>query len=571
MKKGLFLAFVLLLISMLIVSYVQAEEPGQIISNSQDWRDVYSITLYGSMIKKSAGFLVSEKHSTLFLNGVAKGTHIWAISSKKNPYVKGYKAIIEGKGYTAEEFEYDNVNLELAKLSGASSFIIVDDSYGYNAISVAPYSVATKSFVLFADKGSINSVSSYLNTIDVKSVLIYGHVDKEVIAAMKKYNPEIINKDGDRFANNVEIVKKYQKVKGSVQAAFTNGEFIEKEIMSGEEPVVFIGRNNVPDIITDYIKGSNIKVGVLIGNDLVSTATTIRRGLGLSVFVKFAQSARSPGEPIAQVEGLDIFYLPTYNLDLSLQSVKYNSATKQLEVTLRNNAPLAAYFKGTYTVSGGGTSQTVGDIEPVFIDGNGVKTVVYSLGPFSSDELSASVYIIYGESKNSLEKAIDIKLCPTCDKSIQVISVSDDCDVRVDGVSYNSRRKAFVVSLNNPSSADCYADVELVNVIVGGEKKDFGLKEPVHLDAGGARQVSVSAELDSLDLQDNQIVRARAYFGQREASLMKVFDAEFELQVASFADAIADNLSYVLLAVIVAMVAGMIWIVKKKRRESGHI
>jgi len=36
-----------------------------VISNSQDWRDVYSVTLYSNLEKLPSYFLVSKRHSTL--------------------------------------------------------------------------------------------------------------------------------------------------------------------------------------------------------------------------------------------------------------------------------------------------------------------------------------------------------------------------------------------------------------------------------------------------------------------------------------------------------------------------
>ncbi|MBI4438935.1 hypothetical protein HY640_03325 [Candidatus Woesearchaeota archaeon] len=566
MKRGYrLLAFSI--IAAVTLTAAQAAEPGQIIANSQDWRDVYSVMLYGSIEKKSAGFLVSERHSILFLNGVAKGNHILVFSSQKNPYVKGYKELIEGRGYTAEEYEYSNINLELANLSRADSFIITDDAYGYNAISVAPYAAATRTFVLFAKKENIREVTDFLQKKAPKKLILYGHVDKEVLNALKPYSPETINRDGDRFANNVEIIKKYQKEKGSSQAIFTNGEFIEKEIMSGESPVIFIGKNNVPDITSEYIKESGIKIGVLIGNDLVGTATTLRRGLGISVFVKFAQSARSPGSMISQVEGLDFFYLPTYSLDLSIQSIKYNSATNQLEVTIRNNVQQATYFKGTYTATAQGTTQTVGDIEPVFIEGTTTKTVVYSVGPYTTDEISARIYVIYGESKNALEKTIDTTFCPTCDKAIQTVSVIDECTVTIDEVAYSTFKNAFLVTLTNPSEVDCYTDVELKEVLVSGEKKDFAPSKIARLNPQETKRISIAAELDELDLEDNEIVKARAYFGQREGALIKYIDGEFELKASSIADAFANNLSYALMAIIALLTAGITWTIIRKRQQ----
>ena len=174
-------AFILFLMLIASAQFVIGAEPGRILSNSEDWRDVYSAMLYGNLIGKPASFLVSDKHATLILNQIAKGSHIWAVSSKKVPYVVGYKNVLESKGYTAEEFVYDNANIELAKrLESINNFIVIDDSYGYNAISVAPYAVTTKSYVLFADKGNIKDVDKFLSGRKVDKVLIYGNVDREV-------------------------------------------------------------------------------------------------------------------------------------------------------------------------------------------------------------------------------------------------------------------------------------------------------------------------------------------------------------------------------------------------------
>jgi hypothetical protein len=51
------------------------------------------------------------------------------------------------------------------------------------------------------------------------------------------------------------------------------------------------------------------------------------------------------------VEGLDMFQLPTYTLSIQIDSVRYNSVTRQLEITMKNNVELATYFKGTYPSS----------------------------------------------------------------------------------------------------------------------------------------------------------------------------------------------------------------------------
>lgn len=552
------------------VNVALADDPARILSNSEDWRDVYSVILFGNLLGKPANFLVSDKHATLILNSIPQGSHIWAVSSKKVPYVVGYENLLQSKGYTAEEFSHDNINLELGKkLDKVNNFIIIDDSYGYNAISVAPYAVMTKSYVIFADRGNIRDVDRFLSGRKLDKVMLYGNVDREVKSAVSKFNPEIINKEGDRFLNNIEIVKKYQELKSSKQAVLTNGEFIEQEIMSGSEPVLFIGTNNVPDVIRDYVKKSDIDVGVLIGNELVGTATIIRRQMGISVFVKFAQGARAPKGAISQVEALDMFYLPVYGLNLEIESIKYNKATNKLEVTMRNTEAQAIYFIGTYSLTASDRSkQTVGDIGANFIDGNEVKTVTYDVGQMPDGDISVDVFVIYGESKGSLEKEIRKTI------QVQTVRILDECDIKIGDVSFSKSNKMFLINVENTGKVECYADAELVDIVIAGEKESFGLDKTALLGSGAKKGLRIKVDrIENEDLVDNQKVKVRVYYGERENALVRVIEGAYDLSVKGFdlvsAFAVlptspADYGFYALLLVIIVLI---VLIMRRRRKQ----
>lgn len=544
----------LLVLTLVLLIAIPPISADTIIINSADWRDVYSATLYGNLKSISNSFLVSDKHSLLILGSIPKTTPVQALSSKKSPFVIGYKSILEGQGYTAEEQVFDSFNLELAKLTDTKSFMIIDDSYGYNAISVAPYAVASESYVLFADKNTIRAVDSFLSDRDPSKIIIYGYTDREVRDTLAKYNLEIINKDGDRFANNIEIVKKYQAINPSKQAVLTNGEFIEKEIMSGAEPVVFIGSNNVPDIVKTYIQGSDIDIGVLVGNELVGTATDIRRQIGISVFVKFAQGARQPQGAISQVEALDMFYLPRYILNIKIDSIKYNKATGTLEVSIRNTEDQAVYLKGTYTVQASdGSSQTVGDVDPIFLDGNELRTFTYNVENIPEGSITGNAYVIYGESKNSLEKV----LRETFD--IEAIEVMDNCQLSIKKVTYDRSGNTFLVDLENKGSVACYADIELVDVIIDGATTIVSSEEAIEILSGKSGRSKIKAELSDEDIDDNPKIRVRAYYGERKTSLIKITEAELDLLIKS-----VDYVFYSLIPIIIIL---MILIILKRRKK----
>jgi hypothetical protein len=548
----------LVLIFFMLVSPVFADT---YISNSKNWQDVYSVMMYGNFKDARPLFLVSDKHGPLLLNAIDKTESIEVYTSKSQPYVVGYESMITAAGYpTVKEEKIDNINLALAeKLTDVTKFVIIDDAYGYNSIAVAPYAVLTKSFVLFANSRNIGDISDFLDSRDVSSILIYGHVDRAVKDALDKYTPEVINADGDRFANNVEIVKKYRAINPKKQVVLTNGEFIEQEIVSGLEPVLFIGRESVPQEIQDYIKSTDIEVGVLIGNELVGTATVVRRQVGISTFVKFAQGARSAAGNIAQVEGLDRFPVPKVALNLQILSVKYNKLTGSIEITFKNNADVATYFRGTYTLNVGGQEFTLGDEEAVFIDKKDVKTMVYKIeGAVPDGEMTLKAYVLYGESKKSLEFVIDKTF------TVGTVEVSDDAVISINKLEYDKTKKEFYVYLENIGEADAYAKSEIVDILILGEKTTLAAQDKVFLKKGETAVNYVAADLSESDLADNPKVHVRTHYGVREDALIKIVEGDFEYGFVS-----GNILTYIPAAVIVILFL-LILFGRKKCRNCGH-
>ena len=535
------------------------EDFTHVISNSEDWRDVYSVMLYSRLIDKESDFLVSERHATLLLNNIDRSNKIRIISSIDKPFVLGYADIIKNKGFKgAEELKFRNINLELVKLINVTNFIIVDDSYGYNAIAVAPYAVIKKAWVFFADRKNIVEIDSFLSTRRVDGLLIYGHVDREVTSTLQKYNPDIIN-TGDRFDDNVEIVKRYRKIRPINQVVLTNGEFIEKEIMSGMEPVLFTGKENVPEQIKEYLKSSDIEVGVLIGNELVGAATNIRRTTGISVMVKFARGARAPSGPIARIEGLDLFYLPSPELNLTVYSVKYNKATSQLEVTYKSNSDTIMYFKGTITlIVEGKESLKVGDTEAIFIAPQDFKTVVYSGVSITGEKLKAKIFTFYGESKKALEKILEKEI------EVSIINVIDECEIEISKITYDIPKHSFLIDIKNNVDVDCYVDIELLDVIINDEKVTLGLSGTAFLKSNEKKKVKIRAELNDYDLENNEFINFIAYYGQREDSLVKILKGKIELEIKRI-----DVTFYTVLAIIILLALLLLLIIIKRRKETG--
>jgi hypothetical protein len=181
--------------------------------------------MYANLRGMPAAFITDAPHATALPNYLDKNPDVLLIESETSPFFANYEGTLTTEGFVVSETYKSLGGVEanlhfIRELPDITNFIVLDDSYGYNAISVAPYAV---------------------------------------------YDPEIIDY-GDRFDNNIAIAKKYQDISEVSQIVFTNGEFIENEIMSGREPVLFIGTNVIPEQTVNYLNGSGIETGVVIGH-----------------------------------------------------------------------------------------------------------------------------------------------------------------------------------------------------------------------------------------------------------------------------------------------------------------
>ena len=540
--------FVILFGLLFLTQSVLAET--NVISNSENWEDVYSSMLYASLSGASGNFLTSTSHGSLLLDGIPRTSDIEILSSKNNPFVFNYDNAVFARDYAGvDEREYGDFNLELAEELDVHNFVIVDGSYGYSAIAVTPYAVLTDSWVFFADRVNIAEVEVAMERIGVEDVVIYGYVDREVNDAMDKYSPLVIN-SGDRFEDNVEIVKEYKKLTEAKQVLLSNGEFIERELMAGEHPILFTGRENVPDSIGNYLQGSDIEVGVLVGNELINAATNIRRTAGISVMVKFAQGARAQTAGVSAVEGLDLFYLPVPTLGLEIYSVKYNKAAKQIEVTYHSTANIPIYVKGTITVVRDGENKKVGDLDSVFIAPSDYKTLIYPSVELDGNDLKAEIYVLFGEVVGSLDRELQGSY------DMGIVNVIDDCEVEVSYVKYNKQKKSFLIGVDNVGDAGCFVDVELSDVEINRIVQTIGTEGSEFVEAGKSSSLEIQQRMDSEDLDDNLYMNVVAYYGEKEESLVGVFRGKFELDIDAFS---GTTYLIVVCLILLLLVLAVLW------------
>jgi hypothetical protein len=487
----------------------------QYISNSQAWQDSYSVMLYARLTGNEGMYVINEGHG-LMLAGTLQDEETVVFESVNAPHIRGYSANLQAEGIgSSVRFVEENLNLELAQEEDWPGFIIVDDRYSYNAVSVVAYAARKGYYVIFANADNIDSV---MPIVDGSDIILYGYVDREVSDRLAGQQVTLIN-EGDKFSNNLEMLKLYTGEFSASQLIVTNGAIIEPQFFSGSSPVLFIGQSNVPDQTISYLASSDIKHAVLIGYDVFNNAVTLKNRAGMKVIVKFAKGIDS------QQYALDIIQLPQPKLNIGISSVVYNTYNSRLEVTYFNTEPTPAFIKSSHNILVDNSSvAVVGDQEELFIGGREILAVAYNVDLATYDNMVARSNLLYGEDRGALEY-LDI-----VQTTIETTSYEDSSQVEISKVVYDRPTRRFHVTVENTGSIDVYVKPLLIDVIVNNRPETL-TADAEQIPKGGELVFKIKARLTPEDIEDNEEILAGARYGRRETALINYIERSFEFSM----------------------------------------
>ncbi|MEM2915974.1 MAG: hypothetical protein QXT19_01260 [Candidatus Woesearchaeota archaeon] len=520
-KEAVLVVFTFLLTSILVPTGIA----DSVIINSQDWIDVYSGMLFARLTGNPSIFLTSKRYVTVLEKVLPPSDNLLIIESEHLPYSANLGGYLRRLGYDPKTvFSRGGLalNLALAKELNLTRFIIIDPTYGFNAVSVAPYAIATNAFVIFAEDKNIDQVFSFLASQQkIDKLLIYGQVSKTVLEKLSGFSPEIID-TGHRYKDNIEILNRYfQAVPDPKQAILTSGEFLESQIIGGE-PIILVGKERVLENTINFVKNSNLKTAVLIGNELTRAAKMLKDSTGLPVFVKIGQGIPMGLSEYEPIKALDMFYLPALVIRIDLAYVQYNTLEKTLEVVYRNSGSRATLF-GTISVMVDGTPiQTVGDKDLQRLERNETRGFRYSidLSEYVAQKrnLTADVFTVYGESPEIMDRAIAAQV------PIRVSTANDQCELKLGRVAFDKRTQRISVRLDNPSNSDCYASINLIDLIIDDEPQLISYPGQAFVRAHSGETFRIKQRMTPVDIADNPTVHVRVLYGAREGLLFSVID-----------------------------------------------
>ena len=521
----------------------------QIVINSGEWQDVYLGTYYASLSNIDSKFVISGEQSSILLPMLdRKKINMLLIESDRKPIVFNYQTSLESIGFNVERIFFSGtaLNIELAKRANTKKFIIIDGTYGYNAISVAPYAAMENFFVIFANKDNIDILYSYLKDNGVEMIIIYGYVDNVVKTRLAEFNPVTINK-GSRFDNNIELLKRYKNI---TRIILTNGEFIEESLISGKEPILLLGKDRVPDQVVEYLRGSGIKTGLAIGNELSGVGHLLKEKTNMTIFLKFGQGFGDSGS--SEIKSLDMFPLPKYDLEMDINSVKYNRATKELEVTYENKGNTGTYLSSSIEIlSSGVRITTIGDKESVYVNRGSSLTVGYET-ELNGQNFTAKFTTMFGEVPGSFERVLYKEM------NIEMIELLDNSLLNISKVSYDKSAHKINVEITNMGEVKTYAKTQ-IKLVIYGDERIMVQDKAMLLEPGASKDAVFITTLSDTNIEENPELNVRINYGERESVLIKVLEGSYPL-------ILTGDYTILIIVVILLIIGNTIRIQYRKKR-----
>lgn len=518
-----------IVLSLTLVMTTTGVEAKHVVINSADWMDVYSGMLYASLKGYDSLFLTSEYDGKELVSRIPKtDTSVILVESKDIPYIPNFETELTKAGFSVQKVvstDDETANMQLATDVETRNFIVVGSGYGYDAISVAPYAVKTNSYVLFLEETPQQTIS-YLKTRQADQILLYGYIDEESTTLFNEFDPEYIN-EGDKYLDNVEIVRRFHEMAPTPQAHVTTGDFMEISLFSKDYPNIFVGEDSIPEATKELIR-QKTSIAIVIGNELFNVMTNLKEDLGkegifLSVIVKYGRGTGAGGA-MTSVRLLDMFYVPSPATNISVVSVKYNLFTHQLEVSYKNNENTPTYFKSVITIfTDGERRKTIGDEEIRLLPPGEITGIGYDIDLTelldSRMVLDVRIFTQYGAGVISLTNIYEETF-----KDIEVFSAEDKSQGRINSMQYNRNSKAFEVGIENLGDEPFYYRLELEFTVNGKVVK------PITSQTGVIPGKSTRIALVPFDMPSGATVsdvRATLLYGEREDFLSNKFEREF--------------------------------------------
>lgn len=497
------------------------------ISNSREWSDVYSVMLRASFDSEISTFVNDESLGSI--TRTVSSDNPVVIYESNSPFVPNLEAQMSALGYDVSDFHgSDDFSIDLDIESG--SYILVSKDNYRATVSLVPLAKKLNAWVLIVTPENLNEVADKISVADY--VLAVGDFRRDALVDLEPHFTEWIN-NNNVYSDSVEVAKRT----GSMESVLlADGNSIESEFFTSDNPVLLSGLNKILDDTFDVLVDEGVKNVVIIGNELSVVGEQIRSNSDkqISVFVKFGQSDL---QGTGRVYSLTYFPFPVPVLDLKITSVVYDTDKNELVTYFENKGNAGLYFLNTLSIenSAGDEIGSVSDSLVHFLGAGEILPISYSVDiPLNQIDSNTSVkfYASFGSTPVTLDTFLTMqdKYGPPFSLKLNLGALKEDnSNLDVLDVSYYKSYKRLGVTIKNDESETAYFAVKIPEIVVNGVVESLYKEDSIA--PNSEKTTYIPVQLDSIDLEENSDLVVKLQYGDTESVLLKPYSAKHELFV----------------------------------------
>ncbi len=534
------------------------------ISNSKDWRDIYLVGTAAALSNQTLLFFSNLGEAELTMKMIPSDSEVTVYEPSAGSVVKNYERYLELNGKQASSFTYDNYGELQSRLFGRGydGYILLDPTFGIEAITSAPITMLKKYPPLFLTADTLNGVKGITSG---KEVLLAGRIPIRLV----NHFPGAAMITGMYDENVVELVRmSYEAKPDNTWGIIGKIDRVDMDILVEGNPILMYygDRDTIVKSLNATPKLTNFEV---ISGDMADMARSfeVASGRDLKLILKFAQTYTNLPGQTGKLYDLNTVAFDYPIEDVAIESVKYYPELGIIAITFRNRGNIDISFFTAVEFSGNALID--GNIHTI-APGN-TMTIPYALEGAGEDITTTVINTRYGmrtpfrkaiESEDGsvvLTKTASIDNTPSYNFSLELISAD-----------YYDSRGSLVLKIKNPSDNSIVAFAEILlseNSVLSSPLKEIGAGEEANL-------VIDTPYLTAADLTSGSY-KVTFYYGVKDTLLTQTFDVvivqkrELITSLITMVGTPAVMIPALILAVILLIIL-FFFILKRRKKDGKH-
>ena len=498
-----------------------------VVVDSAYWQDTFSMSMYAARNDQTP-FLVTHTDASGVQQVLPYQNDIGVFRGEE-PMASNIDGQLRNAGFDiGDVVTYENPNLEL-RPDDLDHVYITDIGQPQAAVVTAPIAQETGSWIFISNSDNVQDIIDVVEDENLDVTLV-GEFNTNRFNMLEDLAQNHIEGD-NHFELSVNMAEEFSDHVSFSRATVTDGNFLERDMFRGNYPVLIAGGNILPEEIENYIQRANLNSVVMLGNHMTDVGQKIQDRTDATVLVKYGQ-ARG-GE--ATAEALSFYPLPGADAELKINRVEYSPGQQKLLVHYENPSGVNLYSTSSIDIGYDETIETVLDDEPIFVGTESVVIESYDveLDIGQVEYYQAALTTRFGPS----DKQLDEYVTPEDDHTppyyidIELSEIEDNSNITFLDTYYRTDVSRFGVDIENSGDSDVYVTATVHEFLEGGNTETKSSDEKM-IEEGEKDTVYIPADLDEIDLEDNEIIQVELRYGENENILVNNENHEQEFKTA---------------------------------------